>query len=101
MGQAEISARRFHILADPIRLRIILLLRDQEICVGELAKTLGLNQPKVSYHLKLMHSEGLLERRTQGTWSYYSLCTDVRDWVNQELDRLLYTKSVTEKASGG
>ena len=101
MGQADISARRFHILADPIRLRIILLLRDQEMCVGELAETLGLNQPKVSYHLKLMHSEGVVQRRAEGTWSYYSLYTDVRDWMNQELDRLLCAEVAVEKASGG
>lgn len=89
MRQTEISARRFHLLSDPIRLKIILLLRDGEMCVGALAEALGLNQPKVSYHLKLMHNENLLKRRTEGTWSYYSLTTDVRDWVRREVDTLL------------
>ena len=39
MGQTEISARRFHLLSDPIRLKIILLLRDGEMCVGALASS--------------------------------------------------------------
>ncbi len=92
MGQTEISARRFHLLSDPIRLKIILLLRDGEMCVGDLAETLGISQPKVSYHLKLMHTENLLQRRTEGTWSYYSLTTDVREWVRREVDNLLSIK---------
>lgn len=89
MRQTEQSARRFHVLADPIRLQIALLLREGEMCVGDLAEVLGINQPKVSYHLKRMYEEGLLERRTEYTWSYYSLSTDLRTWVNDELDQLL------------
>ncbi|NMA61095.1 MAG: winged helix-turn-helix transcriptional regulator [Firmicutes bacterium] len=89
MRQTEQSAKRFHVLADPIRLQIALLLREGEMCVGDLAEVLGINQPKVSYHLKRMYEEGLLERRTEYTWSYYSLSTDLRTWVNDELDQLL------------
>lgn len=97
MGQTEISARRFHLLSDPIRLKIMLLLRNGEMCVGELAETLGLSQPKVSYHLKLMHAENLLQRRTEGTWSYYSLTTDVREWVQKEIDALLSIEPVAHR----
>ncbi|HHY09670.1 MAG TPA: helix-turn-helix transcriptional regulator [Firmicutes bacterium] len=89
MKQAEISARRFHVLSDPIRLRILLLLQAGELCVGELAETLSLDQPKVSYHLKRMHDEGLIKRRNEYTWCYYSLVTDLRSWINQEIDNLL------------
>lgn len=92
MKQTEISARRFHVLSDPIRLGILLLLREGELCVGELAETLGLNQPKVSYHLKCMHVEGLIKRRTEYTWCYYSLATDLRSWINKEIDTLFNSK---------
>lgn len=91
MRQTEQSARRFQVLADPIRLQIALLLREEEMCVGDLAEALGINQPKVSYHLKRMYEEGLLNRRTEYTWSYYSLSSDLRTWVNGELDALLDT----------
>lgn len=89
MPKVELSARRFHMLADPIRLRILLLLQEEERCVGELCELLGLSQPKISYHLKLMLNEGLIRRRSEGTWSYYSLATDIQDWVCQECDNLL------------
>lgn len=94
MGQIHKSARRFQVLADPIRLEIALLLREGEMCVGDLAEVLNINQSKVSYHLKRMYEEGLLERRTEYTWGYYSLSTDLRTWVNEELDRLLAEKTL-------
>ncbi len=99
MKHLKRSAQRFHVLADPVRLQIILLLRDREMCVGDLSGTLGVNQPKVSYHLKRMLEEGLIKRRTECTWSYYSLCTDLRSWVNEELDSLLNEKPMV-KARG-
>ncbi|NMB00947.1 MAG: winged helix-turn-helix transcriptional regulator [Firmicutes bacterium] len=89
MEQIKKSAQRFHVLADPIRLQIILLLRDREMCVGDLAEALGANQPTVSYHLKRLHQEGLLKKRTENTWSYYSVCADLHHWVNDEVDLLL------------
>lgn len=89
MTQIEKSAQRFHVLSDPIRLKIMLLLQEGELCVGHLADVLGINQPKVSYHLRRMLDEGLIQRRTEHTWSYYSLRTDVRTWVNKEMDQLL------------
>ncbi|HHT42455.1 MAG TPA: helix-turn-helix transcriptional regulator [Firmicutes bacterium] len=89
MERIKKSAQRFHVLADPIRLQILLLLQEQEMCVGHLAEVLGVNQPTVSYHLKRLHRAGLVGRRTENTWCYYSLCTDLRSWVNDEIDLLL------------
>lgn len=101
MMQIKRSAQRFQVLSDPIRLKIILLLRESEMCVGHLARVLSVNQPKVSYHLKRMLDEGLIARRTEHTWCYYSLCTDLRTWVNEELDHFLNSNYVlnTEKPS--
>ncbi len=89
MAQLEHSARRFHVLADPIRLRILLLLQEQERCVGELCEKLKLSQPKISYHLKLMLVSGLICRRTEGTWCYYRLTNDIESWVQKECSSLL------------
>ncbi len=89
MVRIENSAKRFQLLADPIRLRILLLLEDGEKCVGELTDVLGISQPKVSYHLKLMLAEDLIQRRHEGTWCYYSLTTDLRQWVHRECEVFL------------
>jgi ArsR family transcriptional regulator len=70
-----------------------LLLADGEMCVGQLSEVLGLNQPKVSYHLKRMYEGNLIARRNENTWSYYSLRTDLRTWVNRELDSMLNGQS--------
>lgn len=96
MKQIKKSAQRFHVLADPIRLQIILLLKENEMCVGHLAAALGINQPKVSYHLKRLHDEELIKRRTEYTWSYYSLSTDLRSWINKEIDNFLQAKPLAK-----
>ena len=84
MSNLKQFAGRFQILSDPIRLQIILLLQNSEKCVGELCEILNLSQPKVSYHLKLMLEAGLIKQRCSGTWCYYSLTTDIRNWIITE-----------------
>ncbi len=50
-------------LADPVRLRIILMLREREQCVCHLTETLGLSQGTVSYHIGLLKRAGLVQDR--------------------------------------
>ena len=64
------------VLAEPIlsRLRLISLLQaqpDGEACVCHLTEPLGLSQPTVSHHLKLLLQAGLVERDQRGSWAYY------------------------------
>jgi ubiquinone/menaquinone biosynthesis C-methylase UbiE len=66
-------ADRFQALADPTRLRILLLLRLMELSVGELAQVLGQSQPRVSRHLKILGDAGVLERRKEGSWVFLTL----------------------------
>ena len=63
----------FRSLADPTRLRIVLLLRAMELSVGELAQVLGQSQPRVSRHVKILIEAGLAERRKEGSWVFLSL----------------------------
>ena len=63
MERIKQCAQHFHVLADPIRLQILLLLKEREMCVGDLAEALGVNQPTVSYHLKRLYRAGLVGRR--------------------------------------
>ncbi|MEW6624258.1 MAG: metalloregulator ArsR/SmtB family transcription factor [Bacillota bacterium] len=78
--QINALAASFKILADPIRLKILYLIRNKEICVCHITSALKLSQSKVSYHLKILTEAGLIKRRTQWCWSYYSLSEDFDKW---------------------
>jgi ArsR family transcriptional regulator len=67
-GQTE----TFRALADPTRLRILMLLRSMELSVGELAQVLGQSQPRVSRHIKILIDAGLATRRREGSWVFLS-----------------------------
>ncbi|MGF1482180.1 MAG: ArsR/SmtB family transcription factor [Cyanophyceae cyanobacterium] len=75
-AEAEKIACVFRVLGEPARLRLINLIAtqpQQEACVCELTEPLGLSQPTVSHHLKVLHKAGLLNREQRGTWVYYQL----------------------------
>jgi ArsR family transcriptional regulator len=67
------TSRIFSALADPTRIRILMLLRAMELSVGELAQVLGQSQPRVSRHVKILIDAGLAERRKEGSWVFLSL----------------------------
>ena len=74
--EAEQLAAAFRAIADPTRLRLISLLASApngEACVCDLVEPLGLSQPTVSHHLKLLFEAGLLARDKRGLWVYYRL----------------------------
>ncbi|MGL5081978.1 MAG: ArsR/SmtB family transcription factor [Microcoleaceae cyanobacterium] len=66
-------ASSFHALADPIRVRVLELLRHQELCVCELCEKLDINQSKLSFHLKTLRDVGLIQGRQESRWVYYRL----------------------------
>ncbi len=66
-------AAGFHALSDPLRIQVLELLRDRELCVCDLCDHLGTTQSKLSFHLKTLKSAGLLRSRQEGRWIYYSL----------------------------
>jgi ArsR family transcriptional regulator len=75
-GQAEEMAAMFRALGDPGRLRLLSYLAAQpggEACVCNLTEPLGLSQPTVSHHLKVLTEAGLLERERRANWMYYRL----------------------------
>jgi ArsR family transcriptional regulator len=72
-------ATLFRALGDPGRLRLLSHLAAQpggEACVCNLTEPLGLSQPTVSHHLKVLTEAGLLERERRATWIYYRLRLD-------------------------
>lgn len=60
-------------LADETRLRLTALLRAHELNVGELVAVLGMGQPRISRHLKILFDAGLVECRREGLWAFYSV----------------------------
>lgn len=76
----------FKCLADDTRSKITLLVvHEGELCVCELTAALQLSQPKISRHLALLRSTGLLMDRRQGQWVYYRLNPDLPDWITTVL----------------
>lgn len=63
----------FHALSDPLRIKTIELLRNQEYCVCDLCALLGISQSKLSFHLKTLKDANLVRARQEGRWIYYSL----------------------------
>jgi ArsR family transcriptional regulator, arsenate/arsenite/antimonite-responsive transcriptional repressor len=73
---AETLASALRVLADPARLRLVSLIAAQpraEACVCNLTEPLGLSQPTVSHHLRVLNEAGVLERERRGRWVYYRL----------------------------
>lgn len=63
-------------IADPARLRILSMIAahsDREACVCDLTEPLGLSQPTVSHHLRVLVDAGFLEREKRGTWAYFRI----------------------------
>lgn len=60
-------------LADPKRQMMISELRTCEKTVGEIAEAIGISQPAASHHLNILHEGGIVERRREGSNTYYSL----------------------------
>jgi len=76
VDDAENLSRSLKAIADPMRLRIVSMVAahaDQEACVCDLQEPLGLSQPTVSHHLKVLTEAGFLTRAKRGTWAYYRI----------------------------
>jgi ArsR family transcriptional regulator, arsenate/arsenite/antimonite-responsive transcriptional repressor len=63
----------FHALSEPLRLQVLELLRNKELCVCDLSEALGIPQSKLSFHLKVLKEAQLLRSRQEGRWMYYSI----------------------------
>lgn len=69
----EIVAARFRALSDASRLQILQLLFKEERSVQELCELTGMSQANVSKHLSVLAEQGIVERRRQGLFAYYSI----------------------------
>jgi ArsR family transcriptional regulator len=84
-------------LSDESRLRIICLLKHRgNICVCEITAIIGLAQPTISSHLKLLESAGLIDSYKDGLWVNYNIRTNL-DSFTAELIETLYKSLIVDK----
>jgi ArsR family transcriptional regulator len=83
-ASAKSVSEKFAGFSDPTRLRILHLLHDGELCVGDLVTILEMPQPTISRHLAYLRRSALVESRKSGLWMYYSLAP-----ANSEFHRVL------------
>jgi ArsR family transcriptional regulator len=91
-GMLEMVARRFKLLSEPTRLRILHLLLDGERTVGELIEEMGANQANISHQLNVLADGGLVARRRVDVHIYYR----INDPYVQQLSELVCS-SLTEQ----
>lgn len=75
-GQAEELSTLLKAVADPVRLQLLSIIRaadGQQACVCDLTDAVGLSQPTVSHHLKVLTEAGLLTRERRASWAWFTL----------------------------
>jgi len=85
------KAKIFKVLGDPTRLRILYYVRDNERCECEIVPYLGLAQPTVSRHLRILASQGMLNFRKDGVRKMYSISTPRIFRILESIDEELQT----------
>ena len=87
----------FMALADKTRLRLLNLMRQDEICVCFFTEVLSESQPKISRHLAYLRNAGIVEARREGKWMHYRIIEPENDYAAQVLrDTLEWLKSHEE-----
>ena len=96
---AEHQAELCKILANPKRIQIIQLLKDNELAVSKIAEQLELNQSNVSQHLSLMRAQGVVNARREGQEIIYSIAvpeiTEACELMKIALKKIRETTSTT------
>ena len=86
---AESLAHVFKALGDPTRVRLLSLIAaadDGEACVCDLIEPVGLSQPTVSHHMKLLVDAQLVSREQRGKWAYYRVINETLISMRQALE---------------
>jgi DNA-binding transcriptional ArsR family regulator len=100
----ELVARRFRMLGEPFRLRLLQTLEKGELTVGELVQELDGSQPNVSKHLQMLHNAGFVSRRRAGNSVFYGIadptvmtlcdlvCKNTVDRAREDLHEFRHTR---------
>ncbi len=94
---AEHAAHTLKALADPTRLRLLSIIAahdGREACVCDLTEPVGLSQPTVSHHLKVLTEAGFITREKRGVWAYYTLVPGAVEHLTTHLQEHLRVSPV-------
>ena len=86
--QAEVLAKSFAALADPVRLKLLSLIAAseyEEVCACDLLEPSGRSQPTVSHHMKILVDAGLVTREKRGLWVWYRVVPERLDALRATL----------------
>ena len=83
------AARIGKAIDHPLRIRALAALRDGELCVCELIELLGLAPSTISKHMSVIADAGLVDRRRDGRWTYYSLPEDAEPPIGQAIELVM------------
>ncbi|WP_373291397.1 ArsR/SmtB family transcription factor [Paenibacillus marchantiophytorum] len=76
------------LLGDKMRLTILTLLRERELCVCEIVDIMQTSQPNVSQHMRKLKAGGLVKEAKRGQWVYYSLAIADKPYLHELLQTL-------------
>jgi len=82
--------RVFRAFSDERRLQVLELLVQGEQCACELLRQLGISQPTLSYHMKILCQSGIVKERPVGPWKYYSIDPAGCDYAQKLLQALSF-----------
>lgn len=85
---AERLARSFKALGDPTRVRLLSMIAaadGREACICDLTAPVGLSQPTVSHHMRLLVDAGLVTREQRGKWAYYAVAGEALEALGDSL----------------
>jgi ArsR family transcriptional regulator len=84
-------------LADPSRVRILMALRGEELCVCELCDVLAVTQSTLSTHLQVIRNANLVSARKEGKWMYYAIAPKAERLVRMMFE--LFSNSLKTDAA--
>ncbi|HHX23330.1 MAG TPA: winged helix-turn-helix transcriptional regulator, partial [Thermoanaerobacterales bacterium] len=81
--------RMFKALSDPIRRKILLMLKKKDMTAGEIAEQFDISKPSISHHLNILKQAGMVLDDRKGQYIYYSINTSVfEDVISFSIDFL-------------
>lgn len=95
--QAASVARTLKALADPARARLLSIVAAApggDACICDLTEPVGLSQPTVSHHMRLLAEAGLVTREQRGRWAHYAVAPGAREALHAAVDAALAPAAV-------
>ncbi|WP_413282391.1 metalloregulator ArsR/SmtB family transcription factor [Vibrio sp. MA40-2] len=88
----------FKLLSDETRVRCLLMIaREEKVCVGEIADALNESQPKISRHLALLRASGVVVDIRQRQWVFYRLSDQLPGWMKKQIKGLVDSNCLKEE----